>query len=441
MLASAVAAHRAGRLDDAAEFYDRVLSADPDHGWANYFRGVVAQEVGDVVTARTRFMYACSAPDVLPQFHIALGNLELDHEDAEAAACCFRAAIAMRPDFAAAHTGLCLASKHLGQLDAAVTAACHALQFRRGWHGGEPTAGFVDPAEAASMCTVNRVKLRHDIAQLRHLQCLGRTGPEIQAVIAGLETLLGRYAALPNDTAIVKLSQNDLALTCHAYNRAIYIAPALRLAGLAVNPEGFASADAALAGSATSFAVVDSALTPGALESLQRLLTDSTFWFDVKDHGGHLGAYFEEGLACGLTVQIANELRAQLPRALGGRRLAQLWAFKYQQGLGGTELHADIGAVSVNLWVTPDSACLDTESGGLEIVPFALPPEWDFRRMNVERDGLQRVATESGIAPIRIPHRCNRMVVFPARLLHRSAQSRFAEGYLNRRTNVTFLFA
>ncbi|MBV9756235.1 MAG: hypothetical protein JO047_04205 [Alphaproteobacteria bacterium] len=55
----------------------------------------------------------------------------------------------------------------------------------------------------------------------------------------------------------------------------------------------------------------------------------------MNDHGGHLGAYFEEGLACGLTAQIAEELRALLPRTLGGSRLAQLWAYKYQQGMGG----------------------------------------------------------------------------------------------------------
>jgi hypothetical protein len=129
------------------------------------------------------------------------------------------------------------------------------------------------------------------------------------------------------------------------------------------------------------------------------------------------------------------------PETLGGKRLAQLWAYKYQQGMGGTELHADVGAVSLNLWVTPDTANLDPEGGGLEIVPLVLPHDWDFRRMNVERDALRRFAAASGTAPVRIAYRCNRMVMFDARLLHRTAQGRFADGYTNMRTNVTFLFA
>lgn len=441
LLDNAVAAHRAGRLAEAGLLYDRVLAIDPGHGWASYFRGVLAEEAGELETARALFVTACSAPDAVPQFLVTLGNLDLSRGDAENAAASFRLAIAKRPDFAAAHTGMSLALKHLGRLDEAAEAVARAVQLRRGWTGAGPASGFVDPAEAAAMRRTNRVKLRHDIAQLRYLRTLGRVEPEIEPIIGGLETLLARCAALPDDVAIVELSQADVALTRYAYNRAIYIAPAPRLAGVALNADAFAAADAACTSAPTAFAVVDSVLTPAALASLQRLLIESTLWFEVKDHGGHLGAYFEEGLACGLTAQITDELHALLPRTLGGRRLAQLWAYKYQQGMAGTELHADVGAVSLNLWVTPDSANLEPESGGLEILPLALPPDWDFRRMNVERDGLRRFAAGSGVAPVRIAYRCNRMVVFGARLLHRTAPGRFAEGYPNRRMNVTFLFA
>jgi hypothetical protein len=59
----------------------------------------------------------------------------------------------------------------------------------------------------------------------------------------------------------------------------------------------------------------------------------------------------------------------------------------------------------------------------------------------VERDALRHFAAASGTAPVRIAYRCNRMVVFDARLPHGTAPGRFAEGYVNKRTNVTFLFA
>jgi tetratricopeptide (TPR) repeat protein len=441
LLARAVAAHRAGGLSEAERLYDLVLAADPCHGWASYFRGVLAQEAGELEAARALYRTACSSPDAAPQFLVTLGNLDLSRGDAANASASFRSAIAKRPDFAAAHTGMSLALKQLGQLEAAAESASRAVQLRRGWAMGGQSAGLVDPTEAAALRRANRVKLRHDSAQLRYLRQLGRVGSEIDAVIAGLETLLARYAALPDDVSIVELSDADLTLTRYAYNRAIHIAPAPRLPAPALNAGAFASADAPCVSSPTGFAVVDSALTPAALGSLQRLLTESTIWFEVKDHGGHLGAYFEEGLACGLMAQITEEVRALLPRTLGEKRLAQLWAYKYQQGMGGTELHADVGAVSLNLWVTPDTANLDPQGGGLEILPLVLPPDWDFQRMNVERDTLRRFAAASGTAPVQIPYRCNRMVVFGARLLHRTAPGHFADGYINRRTNVTFLFA
>jgi hypothetical protein len=140
-------------------------------------------------------------------------------------------------------------------------------------------------------------------------------------------------------------------------------------------------------------------------------------------------------------AQITEEMRILLPCKLGDKHLTQIWAYKYEQGMGGTELHADVGAVSLNLWVTPDTSNLDPEGGGLDILPVVLPPEWDFQRMNVERDALRRFAADSGTTPVRIPYRCNRMIVFDARLPHRTAPGRFAEGYINKRTNVTFLFA
>jgi hypothetical protein len=60
--------------------------------------------------------------------------------------------------------------------------------------------------------------------------------------------------------------------------------------------------------------VIDNALSTEALEELQRFSRD----VEVKDHGGHLGAYFKEGLACELLIATVDALRRALPRNLGG---------------------------------------------------------------------------------------------------------------------------
>ena len=46
----------------------------------------------------------------------------------------------------------------------------------------------------------------------------------------------------------------------------------------------------------------------------------------------------------------------------------------------------------------------------------------------------------SGAQPITIPYRCNRAVIFDSDLFHETDVISFAEGYENRRINVTLLY-
>ena len=442
-LAQAVMWHRAGRISEAKAEYTALLAIAPEHGWTNYFRGMLAEAEGEMALARRFLRTAAKSPGAPPQFLVGLGNLELAGGDAHDAAAAFEAAITARPDFAAAHTGHCLALKRLDRLESAVAASRDALALRRGWRPGmvDPP-GFVDPGERAVMRQANRVKLRHDLEQLSYLRETGIVSAEIDEILCGFEALRARYAALCDETVLIPLSNDDLALTGYAYNRLLHLTDAPADKQRALGPNAlFAAADAAFAMNHPPVAVVDDALSPSALCRLQELLTASTIWFEVKDHGGHVGTYFEEGLGCGLTVQIANELRLSLRHALAGRRLTQLWAYKYQQGLAGTDLHADVGEVSVNLWVTPDSANLDPEGGGMEIYPLAAPENWDFGQINVDREQMRRLVAARQCQPARIPYRCNRMVIFAARLLHRTMAGTFSERYQDRRINMTFLFA
>ena len=41
---------------------------------------------------------------------------------------------------------------------------------------------------------------------------------------------------------------------------------------------------------------------------------------------------------------------------------------------------------------------------------------------------------------VRVPHRCNRMVMFNSNLVHKTDAFRFRPGLTNRRINVTMLF-
>ena len=206
-----------------------------------------------------------------------------------------------------------------------------------------------------------------------------------------------------------------------AYNRLFHLPPtSVPIGGPLATDTDFAVADRAFEKCQPLPVVIDNALSTEALEKLQRFSRDATIWFEVKDPGGHLGAYFEEGLACELLIATADALRRALPRNLEGLGLAQLWAYKHVQGEAIPIYMPTWGAVGANLWTTPDQASLDPVAGGIEIWPVRMPEHWDFNHANVERGGIRPLLVRKG-DPIVVPHRCNRLVLFEAHLFHRTS--------------------
>ena len=72
------------------------------------------------------------------------------------------------------------------------------------------------------------------------------------------------------------------------------------------------------------------------------------------------------------------------PRCLissGIHPLTQAWAFKGLEPEATVEAHADDAAVSLNLWLTPDTANLDPGRGGLVICRAPPPEHWHDHRL------------------------------------------------------------
>jgi tetratricopeptide (TPR) repeat protein len=160
--------------------------------------------------------------------------------------------------------------------------------------------------------------------------------------------------------------------------------------------------------------VIDDFLSPEALAGLRRFCWGSTIWREVYA-GGYVGAFPEHGVTCPLLAQIAQELKDTYPGIFGDHSLLQIWAFKYDSRLRGIPIHADFAAVNVNFWITPDDANLDNAAA---------------------RDFLAR----EGAASTTVPYRANRAVIFDSDLFHETDELTFANGYCNRRINLTLLY-
>jgi hypothetical protein len=184
---------------------------------------------------------------------------------------------------------------------------------------------------------------------------------------------------------------------------------------------------------------VDDLLEPAALQELYEYCLESTVWYDFR-HDGYVGAYADDGFDSPLLFRIADGLRAAMPELLRDHPVRFIWGYRYDQRLHGIGTHADAAAVNVNFWITPDSANLDPETGGLVVYKTQAPAGWDFNKYNNDRAAIHRFLEKENSAALRIPYRRNRAVIFNSDLFHKTDDLHFREGFENRRINITMLF-
>ena len=188
---------------------------------------------------------------------------------------------------------------------------------------------------------------------------------------------------------------------------------------------------------------IDNILTKEALHGIRKILLESTVFYQTKPNtlGGYTGAYIDDGLHDRILLELTTELRQYLPSILQPHALRYLWAYKYDSSYNGIKLHADMAAVNVNLWITPDEANLDPTSGGLVVFTVKPPPEWDILQYNSDTEKVyEELLKPAGFKNVTIPYKENRAVLFDSALFHQTDNFHFKKGYPNRRINLTILY-
>jgi protein O-GlcNAc transferase len=129
-LAAAMAHHGAGRLAEAESHYRKILQAEPKQPVALHLLGVVAHQQGKNDRAVDLIGQALA---VKPDFAEAHSNLGLALQalgQVQQAEASYRKALAIKPAFAKAHGNLGNALKEQGELDAAVASYRQALSIQ-----------------------------------------------------------------------------------------------------------------------------------------------------------------------------------------------------------------------------------------------------------------------------------------------------------------------
>lgn len=474
-LEQAVAQHRAGARVEAEQLYRAVLAAQPRQPTANHNLAILLAERGEAQAALALFHAALEAEPSQGQYWISYAKALLaaglpadaaalleqgqghglkgpivDALLAEArkapaaslesqanrlaeagrfdeAATVFVRALEKQPDNAALHVALGDALSEAGRGPEAIEAYRAAIAcddgFAEAWFhlGGALTAaGDIEDGFAAYMrraeLTYGAGKVPpppdkpHPLHRLRHDQAQ--------------RDYLVKQGLVPADAKPGEI---------------FHLAPGARLDGPAVNPANATPAlDEQWRGNWPQMVVIDDFLTPEALASLRRYCAQSTVW-KRNYQAGYIGATPQDGFACPLLAQIAQEIRTTFAAMLKAHQLQYLGAFKYDSELStGTNTHADFSAVNVNFYIAPDEANLDPASGGMRIWDIAARDEAELRHYN--GDDAAAVAHVKAAKATIVPHRANRAVIFRSDIFHKTDDCRFADGYLNMRINISLLY-
>jgi hypothetical protein len=185
--------------------------------------------------------------------------------------------------------------------------------------------------------------------------------------------------------------------------------------------------------------VIDDFLTPDALDQVQKFCLESTVWRHPYKFG-YVGAFPQDGFASVSLFAIAEELQTALGEALAEYQLAQWWAFEYDSKLPGTDIHADDADFTLNMWITPDAANLDPNTGGIVVWDKTAPSDWSFDDYNSGGERVRQFLHDHDAESTIIPYRANRAVLFEGHLFHQTDGFTFAPGFANRRRSLTFLF-
>jgi tetratricopeptide (TPR) repeat protein len=217
MLTAALELHQSGKLEPAAQLYQKILFQERDNAPALHLLGVLHNQQGQHARAVEEIGRAVALQPNVPAFHAnlaeayrALGQFE------RAAGCCrmalrlwteypearcnlglalqglgrhaeaaeeFRHALRLRPDFAAAHNNLGITLRELGQFDEALKHFRRAVQLAPDYPPARTNIGQLlldrgQPEEALPHCQ-EAVRLQPDLAPAHHnlgnaLRALGR---------------------------------------------------------------------------------------------------------------------------------------------------------------------------------------------------------------------------------------------------------------------------
>jgi len=435
------ALHHAGRLVDAIDSYQMALTLNPGFAEAHCNNGAAHQELGHLSDALACYRHALKLRPGYAEALARMGGVLAALDQADDAIASYEQALQVRPDDAATLANL--TSLYISGNDdpaRAIDGSLASLALARRAQFGDTTA---DAGVATRLATggIALFRLKHDLQQAAYLSGIGTNIAGLDVFRDAATHILERAGAAADARAdTVKLSRDEAdALLPYLQSGHFYETGAPPAHVLNPDIDWRVEEDKYLA-SANQICHVDGFLSPAALAWFQSYCLASKVWHK-EYRNKYLGAFSDQGFISPVHLQLAEELKQNMPRLFGPHPLKRFWGFKYDATLGkGINVHADFARINLNFWITPDEFNLAPGTGGLKVYDVPSPANWHFRAYNEGRDVIYKFIDDNKGGSVTVPYRCNRAVLFNSAYFHETDEIRFADVYEGRRINVTYLF-
>jgi tetratricopeptide (TPR) repeat protein len=437
-----------GRVEEAIDNLRQAVRLNPQFTEAQMNLGVSLRELGQLDEAAACFRQAITANPGFAEAHVNLGNVMKELGQPEQALGHYGEAIRIQPGLAAAH--LNMANLLVGQEAGAEARASYHRAFQLEhdsplWNAptlpelpSSPRPPHVAPIEATRFELLNRAE------QVEHLISVEKLDTSFAAIATRYRSILKGFDPAVGEHEPFVLSGAQTHSIADFHSKVICYTDAPPVPGSALNANlPFARIEMEYLSSPVAVIHFDDFLSDQALRGLRDFCLESTTFFG-RDRAGTLQSYLGGGFDCSLLFQIVTELKQRFPRVLGTQVLRNMWVYRYPKEGEGVNLHTDNGSVTFNFWITPDDANLLPQGSGLIVYAKEQPLDWDWARLNREKDDPRvQAQIRNFVGPrerITIPYRENRAVLFHSNLFHQSDHFRFRDDYRSRRMNVTLLF-
>lgn len=186
-----------------------------------------------------------------------------------------------------------------------------------------------------------------------------------------------------------------------------------------------------------NYAVVDDFLRPSVCTQLRRKLLEDWAWHYKSPYAREL---YLRNPDLSEAHDIAHALKCKLPRVVDETQLVEHWAFLHNEN-SGLVGHSDVGALSVDLWLTPNEYNNDSDTGGLILYDVKRPDHLSVFEFQTRSWTLEYLERETSGGARNVSYAYNRAVIFDARTLHSSDRMHFGVGQTETfRLNFSLLF-